>query len=274
MALGTWRGSRRLPIGSAGRADCSLAHYTNGVAPLRTRTPFVLTIHDLSLLRRPRDHPLGRVILAPFIVSAARRAQLIIVPSDATRQEVQRLIHLSGERMVVVPLAARASLVVPADGRSADLLKRLGVEPGRFVLSLGTIEPRKNHTRLLAAFERLAGADPGLRLVVVGRWGWGFGGFQRALRASPVRDRVVLAGYLPDADVAALLRTCAVMAYPSLYEGFGLPVLEAMAAGAPVVTSVTSSLPEAAGGAASSSIRTTWSRSPQGWRMRWPDAMS
>ena len=84
-------------------------------------------------------------------------------------------------------------------------------------------------------------------------WGAGAGAsaaFRRALDASPVRDRVVLAGPLPDADVAALLRACAVMAYPSLYEGFGLPVLEAMAAGAPVVTSATSSLPEAAGGAA------------------------
>jgi glycosyltransferase involved in cell wall biosynthesis len=234
----------------AGRAGCSLAHYTNGVAPLRTRTPFILTVHDLSLLRRPRDHPPGRLILTPVMVSAARRAQLVVVPSHATRLELQRLVHLSSERIVVVPLAARTSLVVPADGQSAQLLEALGVEPGRFVLSLGTIEPRKNHRRLLAAFERLSGADPGLGLVVVGRWGWGFGGFRRAHEASLVRDRVVLAGPLSDTDVAGLLRACAVMAYPSLYEGFGLPVLEAMAAGAPVVTSATSSLPEAAGGGA------------------------
>jgi glycosyltransferase involved in cell wall biosynthesis len=231
-------------------ADCSLVHYTNGVAPLRTRTPFVLTILDLSLLRRPRDHPLGRLALAPVIVSAARRAQLIIVPSQATRQEVRRLLHRSSESIVVVPLAARSSVVVQAAGPTAPLLDTLGIAPGRFVLSLGTIEPRKNHTRLLAAFERLAGADPGLRLVFVGRWGWGSGGFRRALDASPVRDRVVLAGHLPDSDVARLLRSSAVMAYPSLYEGFGLPVLEAMAAGVPVVTSATSSLPETAGGAA------------------------
>ena len=148
-----------------------------------------------------------------------------------------------------MPLAARLPVGVPVDGQTAPLLQGLGIEPGRFVLSLGTIEPRKNYTRLLSAFERLVGADPGLRLSSWGA-GSGFGGFRRALDRSPIRDRVVLAGPLADAYVAGLLRSCAVMAYPSLYEGFGLPVLEAMAAGAPVVTSAASALPETAGGAA------------------------
>jgi len=233
-------------------AGASLAHYTNGVAPLLSRTPFVLSIVDLSLLRRPGDHPVGRLALAPFLVSAARRARLVIVPSRATTLEVRRLLHVPAERIVVVPLAARTALAGHAKDPEAEAatLGRLGVEPGRFVLSLGTIEPRKNHVRLLAAFERVAATEPGLRLVLVGRRGWRTSAFRRALAASPVRDLVVVAGHLPDATVAHLLGACAVMAYPSLYEGFGLPVLEAMAAGAPVVTSTVSALPETAGGAA------------------------
>jgi glycosyltransferase involved in cell wall biosynthesis len=233
-------------------AGVSLAHYTNGVAPLRSRTPFVLSIMDLSLLRRPSEHPLKRLGLAPFLVSAARRARLVIVPSRATALEVRRLLHVPAERLVVIPLAARTGLSGLSMGPEgpAETLGRLGLQPGRFVLSLGTIEPRKNHVRLLAAFDRVAGRDPGLHLVLVGRWGWRTSAFQRALAASPYRDRVVVTGHLPDVEVAALLRSCAVMAYPSLYEGFGLPVLEAMAAGAPVVTSTVSALPETAGGAA------------------------
>ena len=109
---------------------------------------------------------------------------------------------------------------------------------------------RLERVRLLAAFERLGRHDPDLRLVLAGGAGWRSGAFRRALSASRMRDRVVLAGRLPDADIAVLLRSCAVMAYPSLYEGYGLPVIEAMAAGSPVVTSTVSSLPEAAGGAA------------------------
>ena len=232
-------------------AGASLAHYTNAVAPMRSRTPFVLTILDLSILRRPGDHPIRRLALAPFIVAAARRARFVVVPSRSTALEVSRLLHIPGERLVTIPLAARALAAVDEDpDRAARLLASLGIDRGRFILSLGTIEPRKNHVRLLAAFERLGWRDPGLRLVLAGGAGWRSGPFRRALSASRMRDRVVVAGHLPDADIAVLLRTCAVMAYPSLYEGYGLPVIEAMAAGAPVVTSTISSLPEAAGGAA------------------------
>ena len=189
-------------------AAASLAHYTNGVAPLRSRTPFVLSIVDLSLLRRPGEHPLGRLVLAPFVVSAARRARLVIVPSRATALEVRRLLHVPADRVVVIPLAARtgAGRAGAGSGVSGETLDRLGLEPGRFVLSLATIEPRKNHVRLLAAFERLAATDPGLRLVLTGRWGWRTSGFRRALTASPHRDRVVVTGHLPDVEVAALLR--------------------------------------------------------------------
>lgn len=228
-------------------AGCSLVHYTNAVGPPRATVPFVVTIQDLSVLRLPGSHPIPRLASVPFVASAARRARTVIVPSAATADEVRRLLHVPAERIAVIPLAARRSAAVTPD---EAVIARLGLERGRYVLALGTIEPRKNHVRLLAAFERVAEALPDMRLVLVGAPGWRNRRFRRALERSSVRDRVVLAGRQPDTALAALLASCAVMAYPSVYEGFGLPILEAMAAGAPVVTSRVSSMPEVAGGAA------------------------
>lgn len=228
-------------------SGCRLIHYTNAVAPLRATVPFVLTIHDLSVLRLTMSHPTSRLALIPLMVAAARRARLVIAPSAATADEVRRLLHVPADRIVVIPHAARRSAIGSPDARVLD---RLGLRRGGYVLALGTLEPRKNHIRLLAAFEHVAKAQPDLRLVLVGARGWRTGRFRRALDRSPVRDRVVLTGHEPDPAMAALLASCAVMAYPSLYEGFGLPILEAMAAGVPVVTSRVSSMPEVAGGAA------------------------
>jgi glycosyltransferase involved in cell wall biosynthesis len=228
------------------RAGCSLIHYTNAIAPLRTSLPFVVTVHDLALMRRPSQHPVARLPRIPFTVLAARRARLVIAPSEATADDVRRLLHVPRSRVVVIPEAARFLAVDPSDRTVVD---RLGLVSGSFILSIGTIEPRKNGVGLLAAFERLASEDPTLRLVFAGGSGWRDGPFRRALAASPALDRVVVTGYLPDRELAALLEACAVMAYPSFHEGYGLPVLEAMAAGAPVVTSRVSSMPEVAGGA-------------------------
>ena len=229
------------------RAGCSLIHYTNAIAPIRTSLPFVVTVHDMAIHRRPSQHPVARLARIPLSVLSARRARLVITPSEATADDVRRLLHVPRSRLVVIPEAARVLVVGPDD---RTVLDRLGLVAGSFILSIGTIEPRKNGVGLLAAFERLASTNPALRLVFAGGPGWRDGAFRRALAASPAFDRVVMTGHLPDGELAALLEACALMAYPSFHEGFGLPVLEAMAAGAPVVTSRVSSMPEVAGGAA------------------------
>lgn len=230
----------------ARRAGCDLVHYTNAVAPIWAGVPFVVTIHDVSVLRLPGLHPRRRLASVPFVLAAARRARHVIVPSAATADEVRRLLHVPASRMSVIPLAARRSSEAPDE----TALAGLGLRASGYVLALGTIEPRKNHVRLLAAFEQVVAAGSDLELVIVGERGWGDAPFWRALDRSPVRDRVVVAGHRSDRAVAALLRSCALLAYPSLYEGFGLPIVEAMAAGVPVVTSGASSMREVAADAA------------------------
>ena len=233
----------------ARRVGATLAHYTNGTAPVAARVPFVLTIHDLSVLRHPRYHPPLRVATAPLTVFSAARARAIVVPSEASRREVRRLLHVAARRLVVVSYAPRERQ--PADAPATEaLMRRLGLQPGRYVLAVGTLEPRKNQRRLMAAFEMLADEDADLRLVLVGSPGWRSDGVREFAATSRHRDRIVIEPWLPDPELESLLRSAGVAAYVSLYEGYGLPVIEAMAAGVPVVTSARSSMPEVAGGAA------------------------
>jgi glycosyltransferase involved in cell wall biosynthesis len=236
----------------ASAVGARIAHWTNASAPPRTGRPFVLTIQDLSVIRHPLMHPPRRLVTAPLIAWSARRAAAIIVPSGATRDEVRRTLRVTPARIVVIPHAPSEAIAGGEGDALADAAARraLGLGAGRYILTIGTLEPRKNQARLVAAFERLAATNPDLRLVLVGGAGWRGRALEAAIEASPWRDRIVRPGYVDDHVVRAVLRGAAVFAYPSLYEGYGLPVVEALAAGIPVVTSRTSSLPEAAGGRA------------------------
>lgn len=234
--------------GDARRAGARLVHYTNASAPIAPRLPFLVTIHDLSLLRLPHLHPRLRLVTVPFMLGAAARARTIIVPSRSTANELRRVLRVGRRRVVVIEHAAMPPVSGPP--AAADVLARYRLQAGDYLLALGTIEPRKNHVRLLAAFERLAPARPSLRLVVAGSAGWHCEPILRRIADSPLREQVVLTDYLPDAEVTALMAHAAAVCYVSLYEGYGLPIVEAMALGTPVVTSRISAMPETAGGAA------------------------
>ncbi len=204
--------------------------------------PTALVIFDLiaflpGAAPQRRAARIERATLAP----AVRRAAALLCISEATRRDLVERYPRAAGKAVVTPLAASPALARPA-GIEAVRAKH-GLE-GPFVLAAGTLEPRKNLVGLMEAWAGLA--DPGAELVLVGPPGWEMEEIVRRARA----DRVRLLGFVPDAELAALYASCAVFAYPSLYEGFGLPVLEAMACGAPVVTSDLSSLPEVAGDAA------------------------
>ena len=225
--------------------EASLIHFTNAAAPIVGDIPYVLTVHDLSVARMPMTHPVARWGIVPVNLIAMARATAIIVPSDWTGRELGR-IGVSRRRIVVVPHAPALQPSADHD----DILARLGVAEGSYVLYFGTLEPRKNIDRLVGAFERVAEGRPDIKLVLAGGRGWRYGGIERRIRDSPIADRIVVTGYVSDAALAGLITNSALVAYVSLYEGFGMPVLDAMALGAPVVTSRTSAMPQAAGGAA------------------------
>ena len=175
--------------------------------------------------------------------------------SESTRRDFISVTGMAPERTFVVPLAASPQIFRPEedDVRLESVLTRYGIAHGRYVLSLCTLEPRKNLARLVKAFAAVA-ANPALgdlRLVLVGALGWKPEALMETIHTVGMpSDRLMLLGHVPDEDLRALLTDAAVFAYPSLYEGFGLPALEAMQCGAPVVTSNTSSLPEVVGDAA------------------------
>lgn len=227
-----------------------LVHFTNYLAPAACETPYVLSIHDMSLQLFPECHTWKkRMLTSRLLPLVARRARLVLAPSESTRRDVVRLLGLDPARVRVIPYAAAPGFrPVPPD--YARLERLYGVRPPYF-LYVGTLEPRKNLARALRAFERALPSLPAsTSFVLVGQRGWKYAATLRTASRPELRGRVVLPGYVPEEDLPALMSGALAFVYPSLYEGFGLPVVEAMACGTPVMTSRSSSLAEIAEGAA------------------------
>jgi glycosyltransferase involved in cell wall biosynthesis len=225
-----------------------VVHFTNYLAPVLTDAPYVVSFHDMSLTLLPEAHTLKkRLLTASLIPTVARRARRILVPSESTRRDVARLLAVDPGRIRLVPYAASPLYRPLSDG--AEVLARRGVRPPYF-LYVGTIEPRKNLARALRAFGRIAPSLPDHRFVIVGQSGWKYGEVLSEARRPDLAERVVLTGYLPEEELPILYSHAVALVYPSLYEGFGLPIIEAMACGTPVLTSCGSSLSEVAGDAA------------------------
>ena len=226
-----------------------LMHYTNYLAPVGGDTPYVLSIHDMSLQLFPECHTWKkRLLTSRLLPLAARRARLILTPSESTRNDVVRLLPVDPERVRMIPYAASPRFV-RTEPDYARLERLYGVRAPYF-LYVGTLEPRKNLPRLVRAFARVAGSLPDHQLVLVGQRGWKYQATLDEMARPELRGRVVMPGYVPEEDLPALISGAVAFVYPSLYEGFGLPVVEAMACGTPVLTTRTSSLAEIAEGAA------------------------
>jgi len=230
--------------------EATLFHATEHLLmPLRG-VPTLLTVHDLIFRHFPQYHKrLNYWYLNLAVPLYVRRADAIIAISECTRRDLIAAYGVLPEKVTVVYEAAAPHFAPPSVDEVARVRLRYGL-PERFLLTVGTLEPRKNLSRLLMAFEVVARQELVDAWVIVGRPGWLYDDFFARLKASPWREKVILPGFVSDEDLPAVYAAAAVTVLPSLYEGFGLPVLEAMACGAPVACSGTSSLPELGGDAA------------------------
>jgi glycosyltransferase involved in cell wall biosynthesis len=225
-----------------------LFHGTNYCIPVFAPCPTVVTIHDLSLYAQGHTHEAKNVQRGKRRIPVmARRADMIIAPSEATKREVIQHLKIHPERIRVVYEAAREKMKPLRLKDCESVLHKHGIEPP-YLLYTGTIEPRKNLLTLLRAFhEILLTTEHRPTLVLCGGRGWMEEEVFELIAELKLQRLVKCTGYVDDADLPALYSACEVFVYPSFYEGFGLPPLEAMACGAPVVTSNTSSLPEVVG---------------------------
>ena len=220
--------------------------------PTLPGTPTILTVHDLSFARDPESaSPALKRFLDAAVPRSVRRATGILADSEATRQDLLALYGTPPEKVAVLYSGVDSRFQPVRDAAAlADLRAKCGLGQGPFVLSVGTVQPRKNYARLIQAFARLAADRADLRLVIVGGSGWMAERIHGEAARLGLQGRVLFPGFVADDDLPALYSAAAAFAYPSLYEGFGLPLLEAMACGAPSLTSTASCLPEVAGDAA------------------------
>jgi len=233
------------------RLRVDVAHFTNGMVPLAVSVPTVVTIHDMSLTMFPKYHPPRRVLLnRPLVDMAARRADAIITVSESAKRDIVRLYGSQAERIHVVHEAAAPSFRRIQDASLLNRVRQRYELADRFILYVGTIEPRKNLPKLIEGFarKRKSGQLPH-QLVCAGPYGWLSRDIEELIDRLGIEDAVCFTGYVPFEDLAALYTLAEMFVFPSLYEGFGLPVIEAMACGTPVVTGHVAALAEVGGGA-------------------------
>jgi glycosyltransferase involved in cell wall biosynthesis len=222
-----------------------IVHYTNYLAPAIPTGAYVVSVHDMSLTRTPEHHTLKkRVLTASLVPRVARGARLVLTPSEATSRDVVADLGIPRERVVAIPYAA-AEMFQPVSKRPE--------EPGLdrpYFLFVGTIEPRKNLVRLIDAFAAFALRIPRVNLVLAGQRGWKCEEIYRRAAAPDVAERIIILDYVREESLPALYSHALACVYPSLFEGFGFPVVEAMACGTPVLTSNSTSLAEIGEGVA------------------------
>jgi glycosyltransferase involved in cell wall biosynthesis len=216
--------------------------------PLRRATRAVLTVHDLTFLRHPETFPPKlHAYLKRAVPRSIRRADHVLADSEATREDLIALLDVPPAKITPLYCGVTARFTSEAaPGERERLQRRYQIDDAPYILAVGTIQPRKNYRRLMEACDPIA-AEHNLSLVLAGQTGWMA---EPIAAAAAKRPYVHLMGYFEDEDLPALYRQAAVLAFPSLYEGFGLPPLEAMACGTPVVASNASSVPEVVGDAA------------------------
>jgi glycosyltransferase involved in cell wall biosynthesis len=247
----------RHKLGQGGReaealwGSVDIVHSNAHVAPLVERSRLVFTLFDTTIYLFPELHTQANYNLVNRALhQAARHAAAIIAISEQSRRDFQRFLHVPDDRITVIYGAADERFHPEIPREEIERVKRAHGIDGDYILSVGTTEPRKNILRLVSAFRALEQRGLKHKLVIVGERGWLSDPLYEFVTQEGMKDRVLFTGYVNDQDLPPLYAGATVFVFPSLYEGFGLPVVEAMACGAPTITSNRSSLPEVAGDAA------------------------
>jgi glycosyltransferase involved in cell wall biosynthesis len=228
-----------------------VAHFTNGMIPIGSPVSTIVTIHDMSLRLYPQCHPVRRLLLnRPLMHVAIREATSIVTVSDSARRDLLRLHGVPADHVSVVHEAASPAFRPIEDRAELERVRAHYRLPERFILYVGTIEPRKNLARLIDAFADARRRGIPHHLVCVGPYGWASRDLTGRIDRLGLTDLIHFTGYARFEDLPAIYNLGDFFVFPSLYEGFGLPVVEAMASGIPVITSNTSSLGEIAANAA------------------------
>ncbi len=218
-------------------------------APAYCPAPVVVSVHDVSFLEYPQYFTAFRAMqLRCTVERTVNMAARVLTPSEFSRQAIRAAYQIDERKVVVIPNAVSSAFrALPRETAAAYVERKFGI-PGPFVLTVGDRQPRKNHLGLLAAFEELLRAHPKLphHLVIVGKETWYSPTLIRAIRRSPAGERVHLTGFVEDDDLLQFYAACDLFVFPSFYEGFGLPILEAMACGRAVACSNTSAMLEVA----------------------------
>jgi glycosyltransferase involved in cell wall biosynthesis len=233
------------------QAGIDLLHAMAFAGPMVTPCPFVVTIYDLSFLRHPEAfRPWNRRYLSTFTALSARRARRVIAISRSTQRDVVKMLGVPADR-VDVAYPGVDDIFHPLPAAEVTRFRQKRALPDRFILFLGTLEPRKNVHKLIRAYGLWRRVEPDIpRLVIAGGKGWYYDQIFAEVESLGLASEVVFPGYVVQEELPLWYNAADLFVYPSRFEGFGLPVLEAMACGTPVVTSNVASLPEVAGDAA------------------------
>ncbi len=230
--------------------ECDVFHSSDPLLPPTRRAKTISTVHDVSYKKFPHFFEGNVLRLDGFIRRSIRNADAILVPSEQTKHDLLELFGAVEEKIHVVhPPVHSIFKPLPEDIQDEQVRLKYRLSPS-FLLFVGTLEPRKNIVGLIKAYERVGKENGNIQLVIVGKKGWFYSEIIKGMNASPVRSSIRYLEYVSDEELASLYRMAHCLVYPSFYEGYGLPILEAMASGTPVITSNTSSMKEIAGGCA------------------------
>ncbi|HEY8735925.1 MAG TPA: glycosyltransferase family 1 protein [Candidatus Dormibacteraeota bacterium] len=229
----------------------ALVHGPANALPLvRYGLPGVVTVHDLAIYDHPEWFPGGQWFATRVVVPrSVRGARLVICPSEATRLAVVRIMEIQPNRCRVIPHGVEAEFGLPISPEIRTGVRETYALPQRYLLQVGTVQPRKNYVTTLRALARIPAGER-IPLLVAGGFGWGYEPVVRAVEALGLSSWVRFIGYVSPRDLPALYQLARAVVFPSYDEGFGLPVLEAFAAGVPIAASTAGAIPEVAGDAA------------------------